>query len=646
MQRRRLIAAAVAALLSGPALASLVAAQAWAAPPPRNIVIFVADGLRHTSVTEADAPFMYGLRARGVDFADSHALFPTFTTPNASAIATGHLLGDTGDFSNVLYVGAPDATTGSVTPFLENDRVIADIDDRFGGNFLGETTLLAAARAAGWHTAAVGKIGPVLIQDVSEATAAQPATVIIDDRTGHPGEVPLPPAILDRLRAAGLAVAAPGRGLNGDFGTNQRPGTVVANTVQQDWFTAALTRAVLPAFQADGHPFALVFWSRDPDGTQHNQGDSLNTLSPGINGPTSRAAVADADADFRRVYDWLQAQGLLDRTDIVITSDHGFSTISRHDLNPDGSAAVQDYAATQTYPDVNPGFLPPGFVAIDIAHALDLPLYDPNRPTRAPDGSIAYGRLDPTAGQHAGWGNGLIGGTGHVGADGRTDAQVIVAANGGSDLIYLPGNDHALAARITAFLLDQDYTSGVFADTERLGVIPGALTFAAIGLAGDALTPRPSLVVNFRSFSLGCAQPTHCTVELADLMLQQGQGMHGSYSRADTWNNMIAAGPDFRAGYADPAPVSNADIVPTIARAAGLALPPPRGHLLGRVASEALADGPKAAPPVTAGRVQSSPDAAGRRTTLAIQTVIQDGHPYRYVDAGGIPGRTVGLPAE
>jgi hypothetical protein len=34
--------------------------------------------------------------------------------------------------------------------------------------------------------------------------------------------------------------------------------------------------------------FVVVFWSRDPDGTQHNQGDSLSQLSPGINGPTSK----------------------------------------------------------------------------------------------------------------------------------------------------------------------------------------------------------------------------------------------------------------------------------------------------------------------------------------------------------------------
>jgi len=39
----------------------------------------------------------------------------------------------------------------------------------------------------------------------------------------------------------------------------------------------------------------LVYWSRDPDGTQHGQGDSLNELTPGINGPTSRAAIRNAD---------------------------------------------------------------------------------------------------------------------------------------------------------------------------------------------------------------------------------------------------------------------------------------------------------------------------------------------------------------
>ena len=46
----------------------------------------------------------------------------------------------------------------------------------------------------------------------------------------------------------------------------------------------------------------------------------------------------------------------------------------------------------------------------------------------------------------------------------------------------------------------------------------------------------------------------------------QGQGHHGSFSRADTANFMAAIGPAFKAGFDDTAPVSNADIAPTLAQ--------------------------------------------------------------------------------
>ena len=62
-------------------------------------------------------------------------------------------------------------------------------------------------------------------------------------------------------------------------------------------------------FKAAGKPFVLVFWSRDPDGTQHNQGDSLNQLVPGINGPTSQAAVKNADDNLAAILDPLKALG-------------------------------------------------------------------------------------------------------------------------------------------------------------------------------------------------------------------------------------------------------------------------------------------------------------------------------------------------
>src|SRR5512146_118018 len=90
----------------------------------RNVIVFVADGLRHGSVNAKDTPALWSVRTQGVDFENSYSLFPTLTTANASAIATGHRLGDTGDFANALYTGYRifdsgnfDRTPGTITPF-------------------------------------------------------------------------------------------------------------------------------------------------------------------------------------------------------------------------------------------------------------------------------------------------------------------------------------------------------------------------------------------------------------------------------------------------------------------------------------------------------------------------------------------------
>ena len=137
------------AVLTGPA----------AAAEMHNVILFVADGMRAGMATREHAPAMSKLRAEGVTFAKSHAIFPTFTTLNASVMATGHLPGDTGDFSNIIYTGYPVAPAkNTVTPFLENDSVLADVDEHFGGDYLNEDTILKLARARGLSTAAVGKL--------------------------------------------------------------------------------------------------------------------------------------------------------------------------------------------------------------------------------------------------------------------------------------------------------------------------------------------------------------------------------------------------------------------------------------------------------------------------------------------------------
>ena len=192
-----------------------------------------------------------------------------------------------------------------------------------------------------------------------------------------------------------------------------------------------------------------------------------------------------------------------------------------------------------------------------------------------------------------------------------------------------------MAARLAPILTAQDYVGALFVD-DALGPIPGALPLSAVGLRGAARTPTPSIVVGFRSFSTGCAQPEVCGADVADITMQQGQGVHGGFGRADTHNFMAAVGPDFRQGFIDPSPVGNADVGMTAARLMGLSIPA-KGKLTGRVMSEGLLDGLSVAS--SRRTIRSAPAANGFVTVLNLQEA--DGH--RYFDAAGAPGRTLGL---
>src|SRR5262249_18398564 len=163
----------------------------------------------YDSVTDDTAPEMMAVRREGVDFVNSHSLLPTVTTPNASAIATGHYLGDTGDFGNQLYGGAPyPQPVSAMLASVEDDAALRVLAARFGGDFLNETTFLAAARAQGYQTAVLGKTGPAAVQDLAALTGK--GGLLIDDVTGGPNQgypdgARLPPDIKAAIKAAGLA---------------------------------------------------------------------------------------------------------------------------------------------------------------------------------------------------------------------------------------------------------------------------------------------------------------------------------------------------------------------------------------------------------------------------------------------------------
>src|SRR5262249_6994498 len=298
---------------------------------------------------------------------------------------------------------------------------------------------------------------------------------------------------------------------NQPSGNNTTPGTSNVNDVQQQYFTDAITKAILPTFVSAPtaeHPFGLVYWSRDPDGTQHNNGDSLNSLTPGINGPTSQASIKNASNNLQQILDYLTATDdpnnpghkLVENTDIFVTADHGFGTITKSNLDATNGQKIADYASTQTYftisvnattgatsglrQDVNNGFLPPGFLALDIRKALfpNLTFFDPdatiNITRDSTTGQVTGGNFIPVAEtlrldnpanvlvvqdtvtgafrlgrvQHPINGNAIITPDSSGNVLNFSQAKVIVAANGGSDLIYVPDHDRDTVHRITQFL--------------------------------------------------------------------------------------------------------------------------------------------------------------------------------------------------
>src|SRR5260221_4756413 len=185
------------ALLSASLIILTASAASAQNATPRNLILFVPDGLRGRIVTPQTAPAMADIRDKGVSFKKSHSLDPIFTTANASAMATGRFLGDTGDFSNTIYTGYTSVPAGdTVVPFLENDAVLGDVDEHFNGDYLNEETILKMARAQGFSTAAIGKLGPTYLFDHTDGGKN---SIVIDDSTGGKNGVPLPDEMKEAL---------------------------------------------------------------------------------------------------------------------------------------------------------------------------------------------------------------------------------------------------------------------------------------------------------------------------------------------------------------------------------------------------------------------------------------------------------------
>jgi arylsulfatase A-like enzyme len=268
------------------AVVAVLGVAALRAQPParRTHLVIVVDGLRPDYVTPEVMPRLVRLGRRGVVFNAHHSVFPTVTRVNAAAIATGAYPEAHGLLGNIVYVPAANAIRGLDTASRANLEAIAQSDGRLlTARSLGEILHQARKKVL---VVGSGSSGSALLLNHTVGNGA-----IVHHEYTRPPE--LAARVLEKL--------------------GPPPARAMPN--------AAQNRRAVDAYLTLGleqiRPDVTLMWISDPDTTAHTRGMGA--------GPT-RDALTLVDTEIGRIEDTLKAKGLLDRTNLVITSDHGFST--------------------------------------------------------------------------------------------------------------------------------------------------------------------------------------------------------------------------------------------------------------------------------------------------------------------------------
>ena len=277
-QLMRIILILLAVLLGG-----VISVSARETGKPRHVVVIVWDGMRPDFVSEQNTPALWDLAQRGVTFENHHAVYLSSTEVNGAAIATGDYPGDDGIVANKEFRPEIDAEKFIHTESL---AAVRKGDAASGGRYLRAPTLAEILQRAGRKTAVAGAKGVALLQDRFERGTAAQGTILFAGET-------LPENALDQIT-----------NLYGAF----------PKTNRNDWITGA----VIDPLWKDGVPDFSLIWMNEPDLTQHFTG-------PGSK--ASLAAIKNADENLAKILRELEAKGARDTTDVLLVSDHGFSTV-------------------------------------------------------------------------------------------------------------------------------------------------------------------------------------------------------------------------------------------------------------------------------------------------------------------------------
>ncbi|MEP7071441.1 MAG: alkaline phosphatase family protein [Verrucomicrobiota bacterium] len=265
------------------------------AAEPKHVVLVVWDGMRPDFATEQYAPTLARLARAGVRFRNHHSVYATATDVNGAALATGRDPQEDGIFANSEYHPAINprqpVDTGDPETIRRGDEVS-------GGKYLTAPTLGEILHQAGKKGVYAGTKSVALLFDRKNAWTVVPMK-------GKPLTVfagaPLPPAARDEMtKRLGPFVDDPS-----------------APAAERNRFT---TRALTDYLWRDGITDFSLLWLSEPDLAEHN-------FSPGS--PEALAAIKSADDNLAALLAALDEKGARASTDVLVVSDHGFSTIRR-----------------------------------------------------------------------------------------------------------------------------------------------------------------------------------------------------------------------------------------------------------------------------------------------------------------------------
>jgi len=248
------------------------------------LLVIVVDGLRPDYVTPQLMPRLSALGRRGMTFSSHHAVYPPVTRVNVSTMVTGVYPEQHGLLGNTIFIPSVNATRGLDTGSYANLEAVA----RAEGRLLTSPSLGEILQPLGKKLVAIGSgtSGAAFLLNHTVAGGA-----IIHQEFTRPES--LGPRVLEKL----------------------------GPPPKSDMPNAALNRRVVDAYFGlaidELRPDLTFLWLSDPDHTAHNKG---------VGTEVTRRALQLVDGEIGRVEDGLRERKLLERTDILVTSDHGFST--------------------------------------------------------------------------------------------------------------------------------------------------------------------------------------------------------------------------------------------------------------------------------------------------------------------------------